>query len=71
MDLYVQMWPVWVVLGVLATNLLVVLCKAFEAAGEKAPTNVSNVVALITALVLVLAAVLNVVICVAQTFIPR
>ena len=72
MDLYVRLWPVWLLLAILAVNLFVALVGAFMKAGDdKIPANPLNVTALITAYVMALAAVVNVVICILHTFLRQ
>ena len=68
-NVYVQLWPLWLVLAFLMTNLLLTFVKAFAAAGnENVPVNVFSITASITALALFIAAVLNVFICVLKMF---
>lgn len=69
MDLYVRLWLLWLVLAALMVNLLVALLQAFNPAeGDPVPKNVSNVAAMITVIILAVAAVGNVLVCIVQTF---
>lgn len=64
MDLYMRLWPLWLMFAVLAVNLLVALWKAFYRSDTSfVPANASNVLALLTAGVLAGAACINVLLC--------
>lgn len=64
MGLYVQLWPVWLVVAVLMVNLLIALARVFK---EAEVDGASNAVATITAVLLALASVINLVCCIVIT----
>ena len=69
MGLYVQLWPVWLLVAVLAVNLFVALVRAFIGAKyDEVPVNPFNITALSTATLMAIAAVVNVIICILHTF---
>lgn len=66
MDLYVRLWPVWLLLASLSVNFLVAFSQILNR--MKAEATVSNVVAYVTACLLAIASVVNAVFCMFWTF---